>query len=116
MRRRGGRKVILIPDGSPAWAPTKARIDNTLLKALARAHRWKQMIESGKYGSLTELAAAEKINQSYLCRILRLTLLAPEVAEAILDGHQPVSVQLDQFLRPFPVEWERQRREFGLTT
>jgi hypothetical protein len=84
-RRRGGRKVIVAPPGCDDWAPPP-RIDNSLLKALARAHRWQRMLESGECASITELAAAEKIDRSYVCRVLRLTLLAPELVEAILDG------------------------------
>ena len=114
-RRRGGRKLVLAPPGSKQWTPPpSARIDNALVKALARAHRWKRMIESGKYGSVTELAAAEKINQSYLCRVMRLTLLAPDIVEAILDGRQPVSFPLQNSLRLFPVEWCRQRLDLLL--
>src|SRR5215207_5979239 len=88
-RRRGGRKLVVVPGGAPAWAPPRARIDSTLVKALARAHRWKRMLESGEYASVAELASAERINPSYLCRVLRLTLLAPDLVEAILDGTQP---------------------------
>ena len=71
-RRRGGRKQVVTPEGA-TWAAPQAQIDSTLVKALARAHRWKRMLESGRYASVTELAEAEKINQSYLCRVLRLT-------------------------------------------
>ncbi len=80
--RRGGRKVVISP---AAYAPPPARYDNALIKALARAFRWRRMIESGDYSSITELAKAEKINQSYACRLLRLTLLAPHIVEAIED-------------------------------
>lgn len=67
----------------------KARIDNTLVKALARAHRWKKMLDEGRYGSVTELAAGEKLDRGYLGKILMLTLLAPGIVEVILDGRQP---------------------------
>jgi len=93
-----------------------ARVDSTLIKALARAHRWKRLLESGRFASVAELAVAEKINQSYLCRVLRLTLLAPDIVEAILDGKQPPGMQLDALLKPFPVEWKRQRTLFELRT
>ena len=88
----------------------RPRIDSALVKALARAHRWQRMLESGECGSLTELAAAEKIDRSFLCRVLRLTLLAPDLVEAIMDGRQPAGLQLDDLLGGFPLEWERQRR------
>ena len=115
LNRRGGRKLVVTPNGGPAWSSPMPHVDNTVVKALARAHRWKRMIERGKYSSVTELAEAEKINHSYLGRVLRLTLLAPDIAEAIVDGRQPRSIQLDRFLRPIPIDWEQQRREFPAT-
>jgi hypothetical protein len=114
IHRRGGGKVMLAPDGTSAWAPPRARIDNAMVKAVARAHRWRQMLESGEYTSITDLAAAERINQSYACRVLRLTLLDPGIIEAILDGQQPTSLQLDRLMHPLPGEWERQRQELCL--
>ena len=112
-RRRGGRKLIIAPDGGDAWMPSKPRRDDTLIKALARAHRWKRMLENGEHSSIADLAEAEKINKSYLSRILRLTLLAPDIVETILDGCQPKELTLADFMEPFPVEWEKQRMEFG---
>lgn len=85
-----------------------------MVKAIARAHRWKRLMESGRFASVTELAEAEKINQSYLCRVLRLTLLAPEIVEAILDGRQPAGLQMNALLRPMPLEWAAQRAGLGL--
>ena len=78
------------------------------MKALARAHRWKRLLESGRYSSLAELAAAEKIDRSYLAMTLRLTLLAPEIVEAFLDGRQPEGVTLPALMKGFPVAWQRQ--------
>jgi hypothetical protein len=107
IRRRGGRKVMLAPDGTSAWAPP-ARVDSALVKAIARAYRWWGMLEHGVYASITELAAAERINQSYVCRVLRLTLLAPDLVEAILDGRHPSRLQLRTLLSPFPSDWTAQ--------
>src|ERR1700716_2260226 len=84
-RRRGGWKFVVGPGGI-AWTGRRVVVDNAIVKALGRAHRWKAMLESGEYGSMTDLATAEKINLSYLCRVLRLTLVAPDIAEALLDG------------------------------
>jgi hypothetical protein len=109
-RRRGGRKIIVAPAGCDDWAPPP-RIDNTLIKALARAHRWRRMLESGEYGTLAEMADAERISRSYVSRILRLTLLAPDIVERILDGRPTAG--LSQLLKPFPVEWEEQRRQLS---
>jgi hypothetical protein len=112
-KRRGGQKVIIAPDGSDAWAPAKAKPDETLIRALARAHRWNRMLEQGRYGSVGELAAAEKINRAYVSRLLDLTLLAPDIQEAILEGRQPKGMQLEELTGAMPAEWgeqwERQR-------
>ena len=101
-KRRGGQKVIIAPDGSDAWAPTKARPDETLIRALARAHRWNRMLEAGKCRSIAEIAEAEKIGRSSVSRLLNLTLLAPDIQEAILDGRQPKEMQLDKLTQPLP--------------
>ena len=105
-RRRGGRKVIVAPAGCDDWAPPP-KIDGVLFKALARAHRWRRLLEAGRFGTLAELADAERISRSYVCRVLRLTLIAPDIVERILDGRPTAG--LAQFLKPFPVEWDRQR-------
>ncbi|HHY50802.1 MAG TPA: hypothetical protein GYA10_13785 [Alphaproteobacteria bacterium] len=108
LRKRGGRKQVVMPEGA-CWGQPRPRVDNTMVKAIARAHRWKRLMESGRFASVTELAEAEKINQSYLCRVLRLTLLAPDIVEAILDGRQPSTWQLELLLKPFPSDWSAQR-------
>lgn len=102
--KRGGRKEMQLPDGATQHRKT----DNTLIKALARAFRWKRMLESGEFGTISELAEREGIAPSYMTRILRLTLLAPDIVEAILDGIQGPEVTLARVLEPFPLEWERQ--------
>jgi hypothetical protein len=106
--QRGGRKQILSPAGAAPWSPAP-RVDSALVKAVIRAHRWRQMLESGEYASSAELAKTEKVNDSYVSRILRLTLIAPDIIEAILTGRQPSTLQLDDLLKPLPAEWERQR-------
>jgi hypothetical protein len=104
---RGGRKRIVAPDGSELAPATKPQPDGTLVKAIARAHRWQRMLESAEYGTLAEMADAERISRSYVSRILRLALLAPDIVERILDGRPTAG--LPQLLKPFPVEWEKQR-------
>jgi hypothetical protein len=109
-QHRGGRKRIVAPDGSQIVLASKPQPDSTLVKALARAWRWQRMLESGEYGTLAELADAERINRSYISRVLRLTLLAPEIVERILEvGPAP---GLPQLVKPFPVEWEKQKEQF----
>ena len=88
MRRTGGRKKVITPASATPWAPPPVHIDNTILKALARAHRWRGMLEAKLFGSVRDLAKAEKINEAYLGRVLRLTLLSPKVTEAIMSGRQ----------------------------
>lgn len=107
--RRGGRKEMQLPDGA---APPR-RTDNTLVKALARAFRWKRRLESGEFATIAELAEREGIASSYMTRVLRLTLLAPDIVEAILDGTQGPEVTLARVLEPFPLEWEHQAIHFG---
>ena len=111
VRRRGGRKVVIAPDGTEAPVIAAARIDSTLVKALARAFRWRRMLESGVVSTVGEIAVREKINKSYVSRVLRLTLLAPQIVEAILDGRQAPEMTLPMLMGPFPVEWDRQRLE-----
>ena len=105
--KRGGRKEMQLPEG----ATQPRRTDNTLVKALARAFRWKRMLESGQFTTIGELAVHEGIAHSYMTRVLRLTLLAPDVVEEILDGRQQSGSA--PFLDPFPAEWKAQRDYFG---
>ena len=105
---RGGRKEIQ----PPADAPVPRRTDNTLIKALARAFRWKRMLEAGRFATMAELGEHEKIATSYLTRVLRLTLLAPDVVDTILDGRQGPEITLANLLDPFPLDWDEQRRCF----
>jgi hypothetical protein len=111
LTKRGGRKEVQLPPDAPIQ---RTRVDNTVIKALARAFRWKRMLENGESATIQDLATTEKINPSYLSRVLRLTLLAPEIVEAVLDGRKPPELQLDQLLMPFPVEWDLQRRMYSL--
>ena len=98
-RKRGGRKLVVTPDGA-TWAP-RPRVDNAMVKALARAFRWRKMLDEGVHATLEDLARAKGVNATYVSRILRLTLLAPEIVEAILDGRQPAVLQLDDLLEGF---------------
>ena len=101
--KRGGRKEMQLPDG----ASCQRKMDNTLIKALARAFRWKRMLESGEF---TTMAEREGIASSYVTRVLRLTLLAPDIVETILDGKQGPELTLASVLEPLPVEWNLQQQ------
>jgi hypothetical protein len=109
IRRRGGRKLVLAPDGTTeTWAAPRRRIDNAMVKAIARAFRWREMLENGTHATIAEIANAEKINETYVGRVLRLTLLAPDIVEAILNGRQPAQMTLALLMQKFPVRWPEQ--------
>jgi hypothetical protein len=112
LRHQGGRKQVVTPAGATPWILPPSRVDNTIVKAIVRAHRWREMLESGRYATLRDLAKAEAINESYLGRILRLTLLSPTIVEAILDGSQPATLELDDLVKQFPIEWDEQVESF----
>jgi hypothetical protein len=102
----------MTPEGAAVPTP-KPRRDETLIKALVRAHRWRQKIESGQARSITDLAEQEGVTDAYVCRLLPLTCLAPDIIEAILDGRQPKELKLAELLGNGPGSWENQRRAFG---
>jgi hypothetical protein len=109
-RKRGGRKQVVTPDGAPLVP--HARVDNAMLKAVARAFRWRRMLDEGVCATIEELAKCEGVNRGYMSRVLRLTLLAPDLVEAILDGRQQEGLRLEVMLAAFPLEWEGQRDGF----
>jgi hypothetical protein len=108
-QRRGGRKRIVAPDGSEIAPTSKPQPDGTLVKALARAWRWQRMLDEGVYASVSDVGDAENISKSYVSRILRLALLAPDIVEAVLAGRTDQGVMLEQLERPLPASWEEQR-------
>ncbi|MCA3339463.1 MAG: hypothetical protein INF90_13150 [Roseomonas sp.] len=118
IRRRGGRKQIIGPDGAVARQDgggagvVPVHGDPALIKALARAFRWRRMLEEGRYASISEMVKAEGVERGYVGSLLRLTLLAPDMVEAILDGRQSEGVTLPKMMEPFPVEWRQQAREW----
>jgi hypothetical protein len=110
IRRRGGRKLVIAPDGANVVMLPRSRLDSTIVKALARAFRWRKLLEDGTHATIAEIAAAEKINESYVGRVLRLTLLAPDIIEAIIAGRQPSAITLAVLTTPFPLLWKDQRQ------
>jgi hypothetical protein len=112
LQRRGGRKLIMTPEGVTTAKP-KPRRDATLIKALVRAHRWRRRIESGQAKSITDLAEQEGVTDAYVCRLLPLTCLAPDIVQAILDGRQPKGLRLAEMLGNGPLTWEEQRLSSG---
>jgi hypothetical protein len=108
IRKRGGRKIVIMTDGTTAAPVTRARVDSALLKALARGFRWRKLLETGDFATIEEIAEAENINPSYVSRVLRMTLLAPEIVEAILAGRQPEGLTMARAMQPFSLDWRRQ--------
>ena len=103
--------MIVLSDGTQGNPAPMATLDNPMIKAIAR---WQKLLENGTYGCLEEIARAEKIGGSFVSRVVRLALLAPDIVEAILAGKQPASLTLKDLMLPFPVEWEGQRLQFGV--
>ncbi|QDM24131.1 hypothetical protein FIU28_25525 [Tardiphaga sp. vice154] len=111
LRHQGGRKQVVTPADVAPWIPRASRIDITLVKAVVRAHRWRDMLESGKHATVRDLAKAESINESYLSRVLRLTLLAPAIIQSILEGQQSTELELEGLLGPIPLIWTEQNAQ-----
>lgn len=112
-QRRGGRKRIVAPDGRALVPTNKPRPDGILVKALVRAWRWQRMLDEGAYATVSEIGDAENISRSYVSRILRLTLLAPDLVEAILAGRAGQALMLEMLERPLPASWVEQRGHLG---
>jgi hypothetical protein len=116
IRRRGGRKQIIGPEGAVARpgdngaGVVPVHGDPALIKALARGFRWRRMLEEGRYASISEMAKAEGVERGYVGTLLRLTLLPPPMVEAILDGRQPEEVTLLRLLEAVPVGWAEEAR------
>ncbi len=108
-RRFGGRKLVIVPEGGEVPAPEPPELDNPLIRALARAFRWRRQLEDGTRKSLGDIARAEKISSSYVTRILRLSTLAPDIVESILDGEIEGLGLMQRLERNMPLAWADQR-------
>jgi hypothetical protein len=112
-QKRGGRKLIFAPDGRQMDGPLRSNRDDVLLNALADAHKWKRMLDSGQYDSITQLAEEEGTDRANMSRMLTLTLLAPDIVDSILDGTQSDRLNISVLKKGFPVDWGEQREWFG---
>ena len=108
-RRRGGRKEVIAPDGSDIATPRRPKANNAIVIALARAYAWQEALEDGRFATIRELASTAGLDHSYAARILRITSLAPDIVEAIIDGEEPDGRSLGKLYR-LPAIWHEQRR------
>jgi hypothetical protein len=108
IRRRPGRKIVVTPM-TEGVAPVITRADPAQVKALARAFRYQRMVDQSRSASISEMAAAEQIERGYLGSLLRLTLLAPNIVETLLDGRASSSIGLSAMIGPLPEVWLKQR-------
>lgn len=118
IRRRPGRKTVVTPEGASLTAPSltiPTRADPALVKALARAFRYQRLLNEGQYASITEMAEAEKLDRGYMGRLLQLTLLAPNLVEAVLDGQRSEQLDLPRLMRQLPCTWAEQPGTFADT-
>lgn len=111
-KKRGGRRIFVLPDGAHGHPQPAATTDNAMVKAIARAFRWQKLLDNGSYGCLDEIARAERIGPSFISRVIRIAALAPDIVDAILDGRQPAHLTLKDLMSPFPAAWVDQRRYF----
>jgi len=113
IKKRGGRKGIILPEAFASDNPMRPSHQEALVIAIARAHRWQKLLDDGKFGSVSDLAREIGLDVSFAARLLRLTLLAPDIVEAILMGEEPSGLSLATLTKQLPIEWERQRKTLG---
>ena len=112
-KRRGGRKEIITPDCLSAFHSERIAYQKPLVVALARAHLWQRVLDEGRVASISELAKRLKVDHAYVSRLMHLTLIAPDIVEAIMNGNEPSGLSLARLLKSFPLLWEAQYRKFG---
>ncbi|MBF0437375.1 MAG: hypothetical protein HQL77_18710 [Magnetococcales bacterium] len=115
LRKRGGKRLIINPDGQVFTPNTEVSMpDDPVVRALVNARRWQVMLESGEVNTIKDLAEKEKVNSSYLSRMLKLNSLAPQIVERILSGNYPDSINLASLRQGIPLDWNEQMRKFGV--
>jgi hypothetical protein len=114
IKRCAGRKEIILPDYGSPYTPGNPSHQEAIVIALARAHRWKKLIDDGKFASVTELAEAIGMDKSFVAKLFRLTLLAPDIVEMILAGEEPSGLSLTRLMKKLRTSWDDQRAAFGL--
>jgi site-specific DNA recombinase len=114
VKRCGWAVRLIVPSGSVPDQPQRPALP--LIKAIARVHRWPEKIMRGEIQGRDSIARSEKVDQRYAGRILQFAFLAPDIVEAILDGHHPPDLTVQKLLRGLPLDWNEQRRRLGFTT
>ena len=112
LKKRGGRKEVIVPDGLRERM-NKPDYDEPFVIAIARAHAWQEMLDSGKYRSIREMAGSLGICDTYMSRLIRFTILAPDIIETMLDGREPYGFSQTKLTGAIPGEWEEQRKRWG---
>lgn len=115
LKRRSGRKEVIIPDGLEHSMDTGPNYHEALVIAISRAHRWKRLLDEGRYASIIEMAQALKMDRHHMARMLRLTLLAPDIIKAILMGNEPDGFSLNQLTSEIPMLWDEQIEKYWFT-
>lgn len=110
----GGRKIIISPQGKDLrHNDNSIRIDDTLIKALAKGYLWRKQLETEKYSSIEDIMEAEQKSASYIQRMMRLTMLSPRIIEKILSGQQPSGFNLNHTKKSISPIWSEQEKELG---
>ena len=112
LKRRGGRKQVIVPEGLDKRPSLVPRSGNPLAIAVARALRWRALLEDGSYPSMYALAEKLGVDSRYVARLLDLTLLAPDIIDGVLNGTEPDGLSLEKLYQA-PMDWEEQRRDLG---
>lgn len=112
-KKRGGRKYITAPDGTDIAGYRKPKYQTNMIKAVARGHILADTLDKEPDLTIKELAKREMLDHGYVAKAVRMTQLAPDIIEAILNGRQPQAMTLSELMRPFPNCWNEQREHFG---
>lgn len=114
LKKRGGRKEVIMPQAFASDSPMRPSHQEALVIAIARAHRWQKLLDEGKFESISDLAREIGLDVSFAARLLRLTLLAPDIVESVLMGEEPSGLSLTTLTKQLSVLWNEQRRELGM--
>lgn len=109
IRHLGPRQSIVLDCGSKF----NDVVDEPLPKSIILAHQYAQMLESGRYSTVLELAKALKLDRSYVARTLSLVNLAPDIIVAVMQGKTPPEMTLAKAANNLPEDWQEQRELFG---